>query len=133
METDGDDGALQRPDSLGFGDFSNGFGQALAVMALARTAGGVPPAAVDFLLDQQCSGGSFRCTVDYIVFDPFGGCDTHTCDDPAEGDPDATGFALQALVDAPSSTCGRRGAVADAVVLLGQQQNVRRRLRRGER
>ena len=42
METDGDDpGRFTDTDSLGFGNFANGIGQALAILALDRTAGGV--------------------------------------------------------------------------------------------
>ena len=46
-----------------FGDFSNGFGQALNILALSHTAGGVPANAADFLHAQQCPGGGFRLYV----------------------------------------------------------------------
>ncbi len=126
METDGADlGRFTDTDSLGFGQFANGIGQALAILALDRTAGGVPSEAVDYLLDQQCSDGSFRLyQFGYVL--SFGPppvtVTTHSCEDPAEGDADATAFALQALLAVPSST-----AVSDAVsgavaFLLGQQQ-----------
>lgn len=100
-------------DREGFGDFSNGFGQALAVLALARTTEGVPAAAVDFLLDQQCDGGGFL-----LYYADDGG----SCTDPSGSDPDATAFALMALAAVPST-----GAVADGIAdatgyLLGQQQ-----------
>ena len=126
METDGADlGRFTDTDSLGFGQFANGIGQALAILALDRTAGGVPSEAVDYLLDQQCSDGSFRLYQFGYVLEfgpPPVTVTTHSCEDPAEGDADATAFALQALLAVPSST-----AVSDAVsgavaFLLGQQQ-----------
>ena len=111
LQTDGPD-AGRFSDLTGFGDFSNGFGQALAIMALARTPGGVPAAAVDFFLAQQCPGGSFRG--DYTT---PGGC---TADSAASVD--ATGFALQALVTVAPS-CVTRQAVTDAVSSLVAGQN----------
>ena len=95
------------------------------MLALDRTAGGVPGDAVDYLLEQQCSDGSFRLyQFGYVLsFDPFETVDTHTCDDPAEGDADATAFALHG---APRGAVVRRrssGAIDGAVdFLLGQQQ-----------
>jgi hypothetical protein len=74
-----------------FGDFSNGFGQALNVLGLSFTAGGVPAAAVDFLLAQQCPAGAFRLFYD----DPPV---TRGCVDDAQADTDATSLAVQALV-----------------------------------
>ena len=110
MQTGGAD-AGRFSDRTGFGDFSNGFGQALAVLALART-GAVPAEAVDFLLAQQCPGGSFRG--DYTT--PGG------CTDDAAATVDATGFALQALVTL-EPTCAIRQAVTDAVESLVAGQN----------
>jgi len=95
-----------------FGDFSNGFSQALALLALDRTPGGAPASAVEFLLAQQCPGGSFRG--DYTT---PGGCTADTA-----ATVDATGFALQALV-AVEPTCATRQAVADAVDSLISGQN----------
>jgi hypothetical protein len=100
------------PDNTFGGDFSNGFGQALAVMALARTSGGVPPSAIDFLLDQQCPDGGFRGN-----YSTPGGCT-----DDASATVDATGFALMALT-AVASTCATRDAVTDAVASLMVGQN----------
>ncbi len=94
-------------DASAYGDYSNGLGQALAVMGLARTPGGVPAAALDFLLDQQCPGGGFRG--DYTV---SGGC---TSD--ADATVDATAFALQALT-AALPTCTTREAATEAVAWL---------------
>ena len=109
---------------IGASNFANGIGQALAILALDRTPGGAPTAAIDYLLDQQCSDGSFRLyqfgyTLDFGP--PVVTVDTHTCEDPADGDPDATAFALMALRAVPS-TPEVAGAIDGAVDhLLGQQ------------
>jgi LPXTG-motif cell wall-anchored protein len=125
METDGDDlGRFSDTDSKSYGNYANGIGQALGILALDRTGGGVPSDAVDYLLQQQCSDGGFRLyQFGYTLsFDPFEQVETHTCEDPAEGDPDATAFALMALLEAPSSPAVS-GAIDDAVDhLLAQQQ-----------
>ena len=125
MEVDGEDaGRFSDTDSQGFGNFANGIGQALGVLALDRTPGGVPAAAVDHLLRQQCDDGSFRLyEFGYVLsFDPFTTVDTHECEDPAEGDADATAFALHALLAVPS-TSAVEAAIDDAVAyLLDQQQ-----------
>ena len=108
METAGDPTRAASPTSRRLrGNFANGIGQALAILALDRTGGGVPTAAVDYLLDQQCSDGSFRLyQFGYVL--SFGPppvtVDTHSCDDPAEGDADATAFALHG----PARACPRR-------------------------
>jgi hypothetical protein len=119
METDGPDlGRFSDTDSLGFGNFANTIGQSLAVLALDRTSAGVPADAVDFLLGEQCPNGSFRL----YHTDPAVETDPHVCTDDAEGDADATAFALQALLVVPSSPAVT-GAITDAVDhLLGQQQ-----------
>jgi len=81
--------ALQAPsgrfsDTSTFGDFSNGVTQSLAILALHRAGGsGVPAAAVNFLAGSRCQDGGFP------VF--FGSS-------PCTSDPDATGFAVQALL-----------------------------------
>ena len=68
-----------------FGDFSNSFGQSLAVIALGRTPGGAPATAVDYLAGTQCADGGFPLN--------FG--------QPAcTSDPDATALAVQALTAA---------------------------------
>lgn len=125
LEADGDDaGRFSDTDSQGFGNYANGIGQALGVLALDRTPGGVPAAAVDYLLRQQCDDGSFRLYhFGYVLsFDPFQTVDTHACEDVAEGDADATAFALQALLAVPPDPAVT-GAIDDAVTyLLGQQQ-----------
>lgn len=124
MATDGDDvGRFNDTDLQGYGNYANGLGQALAVLALDRTAGGAPSDAVDFLLSQQCSDGSFRLYYfGYAIsFDPFETVQTHTCADPAEGDVDATALALDALLAVPTSA-PVTAAIGDAVgFLLGAQ------------
>ena len=88
-----------------YGDFSNGFGQALNILALSQTqARRAREAAVDFLLAQQCPAGGFR-----LLYDgPFSGPPeplTRGCVDDADADTDATSFALDAL----QSVASRRG------------------------
>jgi hypothetical protein len=120
MATAGDEiGRFNDTDLQGFGNYANGLGQALAVLALDRTGGGVPADAVDFLLDQQCVDGSFRLYYfGYITsFDPFETVADLTCTDPAEGDVDATALALSALLAVPS-TPAVAGAIDDAVEFL---------------
>lgn len=100
-----------------FGDFSNGVGQALNVMALSRTSAGVPAAAVDFLIAQQCPAGGFR--LDYG--DPPV---TRGCASDAEADTDATAFALDALLvlePGPTTSAAIHNAGS---WLVGQQDSV---------
>ena len=47
-------------DVSSFGDFANTFGQAWAARGLTLAGSPEAPAAVDFLLDQQCGGGYFH-------------------------------------------------------------------------
>ena len=69
-----------------FGDFSNGFGQALNILALSRTSAGVPSSAADFLLAQQCPAGGFR-----LFYDAVNPVDsTRGCESDDEADTDAT-------------------------------------------
>jgi len=90
-------------------DNSNTFDQSLAVLGLTRS-GEVPRAAVDFLVDQQCSEGGFR-----LYPYAFGGsgvtgdCDAQ--DDPVL-DPDSTGMAVQALLAAAGDGAEGAGAAA---------------------
>lgn len=120
MATTGDElGRFNDTDLQGYGNYSNGLGQALAVLALDRTGGGVPSEAVDFLLDQQCPDGSFRLYYfGYVTsFDPFETVTDLTCTNPADGDVDATALALAALLAAPSSQ-SISTAIDDAVAFL---------------
>jgi hypothetical protein len=98
-------------DQSDFGDFSNGLGQALGVMALERTASGVPAAAVSFLISQQCPAGGFR--LDYSSGD--------ACTSNASIDTDATSFAVQALLAAPASTAVSTAATNGVTWLLDKQ------------
>jgi hypothetical protein len=84
------------PDTV---DTSNGFSQADAILALARTTGGVPASAVTYLLAQQCPSGGFRLN--------YSGAG---CGDDAQADTDATAIAVQALM-----TVGRSSSVATAL------------------
>jgi LPXTG-motif cell wall-anchored protein len=113
MQTSGAD-AGRFSDLSDYGDYSNGLGQALAIMGLARTSDGVPASALGFLLDQQCPGGGFRG--DYTS---SGGCT-----DDADATVDATGFAIQALT-AVEPTCAVRDDIAKAAAWLvaGQGSN----------
>ena len=70
------------------GDSNNGFGQALAVLSLSLTESQVPPAAVDFLMNQQCPNGGFRLI--YTV--------TPNCISNDRSDTDATALAIQGLL-----------------------------------
>ncbi|MFZ6004257.1 MAG: prenyltransferase/squalene oxidase repeat-containing protein [Actinomycetota bacterium] len=111
MQADGAD-AGRFSDLTSWGDdYSNGLGQALAIMGLARTAAGAPDEAIEFLLDQQCPSGGFRG--DYTT---SGGC---TSD--ASSTTDATAFAIQALA-AVDLDCAVRGAVSDAITWLLDNQ-----------
>ena len=58
--------------------------QAYAIIALARTSGGAPADAVDYLVSVQCSDGDFNWD--------------GTCPGAGAEDPDTTGLALQALL-----------------------------------
>lgn len=82
-------------DASEYGDYSNVFGQSLAIVALGRTADGISPTAVDFLASVQCANGAFPVQ--------FGQPECH-------GDVDATTVAVQAL-----HAAGRTADVAEAV------------------
>ncbi|MBA2608708.1 MAG: hypothetical protein H0U92_07210, partial [Actinobacteria bacterium] len=74
-------------DNSEFGDFSNGVGQALDMVALARTTNTIPASSVTWLLAQQCANGGFR--TDYA--------EGVACTDNADANADGTSFALFAL------------------------------------
>ncbi|MFE2722199.1 prenyltransferase/squalene oxidase repeat-containing protein [Kitasatospora sp. NPDC059327] len=86
-----------------WGDYSNAFGQSLALIALHRTPGDAPAAAVDFLANSQCADGGFPVS--------FGAA---TC----TGDPDATALAVQAL-----AATGRAAKAASGLAWLASRQN----------
>ncbi|MFJ8436723.1 peptidase [Kitasatospora sp. NPDC094019] len=77
-----------------WGDYSNAFGQSLALIALQRTPGGAPASAVDFLAAAQCADGGFPVA--------FGQA---TC----TADTDATALAAQALAATGRSAKARAG------------------------
>ncbi|WP_206795377.1 peptidase [Amycolatopsis sp. MtRt-6] len=90
-------------DHSAFGDFSNSFSQALAIITLARTPGGAPAAAVDFEAGTQCPDGSFPPSFDA---------------GPCVGDTDATAVVIQAMLAA-----GRPAVAQRALTwLVGKQQ-----------
>lgn len=90
-------------DDSDFGDNSNAFSQAFAILALDRTADGAPADAVAFLVSEQCPDGGIP-----LIF----GEDTCT------SEVDATGVAAQALLAAGETEA------ADAALdwLVSQQQ-----------
>jgi hypothetical protein len=90
-----------------FGDFSNTITQSLALIALERTTATNPsPAAVRFLIDQQCDNGAFP--------EVFGA-------DTCAGSVDGTGFAVQALTTVGSPAAAE--AAADAGTWLAKKQH----------
>jgi hypothetical protein len=92
-------------------DASNGFGQADAILALARTVAGVPTDAVDFLISQQCPDGGFR-----LLYS--GG----SCTDSTQADTDATAMAVQGLL-AVTRTPAVGAALSSAVGWLESIQD----------
>ena len=77
-------------DQSAFGDFSNTIGQSLAVIALARAGQGINVGSVEQLLGRQCTDGGFSGSLDTA--------------DGCTSDPDATAFAVQALLTAGTAT-----------------------------
>ena len=71
------------PDLGRFGTAQN-LDQALAILGLARTSGGVPAGAVDWLVAAQCPNGDFQWD--------------GSCPGAGAEDPDTTSLALQALL-----------------------------------
>ncbi|GAA3020621.1 hypothetical protein GCM10020229_34770 [Kitasatospora albolonga] len=86
-----------------WGDYSNTFGQSLAVLALHRTPAGAPAAAVDFLAGTQCADGGFPVALGQS-----------TC----TADPDATALAVQAL-----AATGRTAKAGSGLGWLTAHQN----------
>ncbi|KAB7743314.1 peptidase [Nostocoides sp. F2B08] len=74
-------------DDSQWGDFSNTFGQSLALIGLERAGIEPSPESVAFLGEQQCPGGGFQLYMD-----------DSPCTDAANSDPDATALAVQALI-----------------------------------
>ncbi|MFJ5881658.1 peptidase [Kitasatospora cineracea] len=91
--------ALQQPsgrfsDLSQWGDYSNSLGQSYALLALARTPGGAPAAAVGFLAGAQCADGGFPVAFGQPV---------------CTADPDATALAAQALAATGRGAAARAG------------------------
>ncbi|MEU6238200.1 prenyltransferase/squalene oxidase repeat-containing protein [Kitasatospora sp. NPDC047058] len=86
-----------------WGDYSNAFGQSLALIALHRTPGDAPTAAVDYLAGSQCADGGFPVS--------FGQA---TC----TSDPDATALAVQAF-----AATGRAAKATAGLGWLTSHQN----------
>ena len=97
-------------------DASNGFGQALAVLALARTSAGVPDEAVGYLLTQQCPAGGFRLSYSPLAESAVG------CTTDAGADSDSTALAVQALLST-SRTSNSAEALGRAVSWLIARQD----------
>jgi hypothetical protein len=83
----------QYSDVSAYGDYSNAFSQALAVIALSRR-GGAPATAVSFLAGTECADGGFP--LDFAQ---------PTCVDDA----DATAMDVQALLAAGDPSAAQRG------------------------
>jgi hypothetical protein len=64
--------------------------QALAILALARTSGGIPPESISWLGTKQCSNGDFQWD--------------GSCPGAGAEDPDTTSLALQALLAGGATT-----------------------------
>ncbi len=92
-------------------DASNGFGQALSMLALAMTPAGVPAHAAEFLVAQQCPAGGF----------PLSYSATGSCSDDASADPDATALAVQALLAVERTEAIRAALDRGATWLLSRQ------------
>jgi hypothetical protein len=93
-------------------DYSNTIGQSLALIALARAGEPLSTASLSFLLDQQCADGGFRGALDGA------GCTT---------DPDATAFAIQALVASGAALlCGPGASTLPAEVAVALDRGLDR-------
>lgn len=77
------------PDLGRFGTAQN-LDQALAILGLARTSGGIPAESVDWLVAAQCSNGDFQWD--------------GSCPGAGSEDPDTTALALQALLAGGAAT-----------------------------
>jgi len=97
-----------------FGNFSNGFGQALNIAGLSYTPDGVPASAAQFLLDQQCPNGAFRLS--------YGGdVPTRGCESDDQASTDATSLAMQALLTLDPSDDVETAIDAGIEWMLGAQ------------
>lgn len=93
----------------GAADYANTFGQAYAVAVLTEADSDLAASATSFLLDQQCSDGSFR------LYFSAPDAEDQSCDSAqAEAEPsvDATALAVLALLD--SDSAGAEEALSSA-------------------
>lgn len=91
-------------------DYSNGVGQAFAMMSLGNTDAGVPASAVTYMLKQQCPNGSFRVVLGDAQ-----------CTANASGDVDGTAFAVLGLLNSPESSARNQGVLAGVGFLANSQ------------
>ncbi len=94
-------------DDTKYTDYSNTFGQSLALIGLTRAGVTTSPEARDYLLAQQCPGGGFQTTMTDAG-----------CTDDANAEADATAMAVQALL----VVGGAGSAVSDALDQLASLQ-----------
>ena len=94
-------------DQTAYDDYSNVLGQSLALIGLKRAGVNPSTASVEFLAGQQCPGGGFRLSMD-----------ASPCTDGATSDPDATAFAVQALI----ATSGDRESIEGGLDYLAARQ-----------
>jgi hypothetical protein len=117
----GDRGIVGRiQDKSEYGDYANTLGQAFAAAGLTRARSSEAPAAVRFLLEQQCAAGYFRLSfADATAAD-------QTCDGAARGDrapdTDATAIALVNLQSIKHPTAKVKRAIADGAGWLVRRQ-----------
>lgn len=120
-----DDGANKGRFQVDETDYSSGLTQAWAVLGLARTSGGVPADAVNYLLGLQCENGGFAAAYN------SSGAPNWTpeqyrgiCESNDEVDIDTTSMALQALLaPANANAGGAEAAWAKAANYLVSIQN----------
>jgi hypothetical protein len=90
------------------GNFANVYGQAFAILFLDAADDVVPSdASIDYLIGAQCPDGGFP----------------ETFDDACTSSVDATGLALQALVEAAPADAAARAAAQDAASWLQSSRN----------
>ncbi len=109
-------------DVSGFGDFANTLGQAYAVRGLTVAGSDQAPAALGYLLQQQCAEGYFRLnfTADKAAADQTcdGGDDATT----SAPDTDATAVAVIALEALASDDPAVKQAIRDGIAWLKGSQ-----------
>ena len=103
-------------------DFSNGFGDAIDVIALSGTTAGVPAAALTWLRKQQCANGGFRSNFGNAVLETEGAATNTSCAANSETDLDATTFALLALAASGDESDATVNAFLDGLDYLVSQQ-----------